>query len=146
MSESYPYIIQPEDIHTGITGIDQEHQILVNMLNIASEQLTDDCGRLSNEEIIRDLLSYALYHFDNEEALMLEYQYPTAEREKHVREHRDFSTSVAQLRLAANKGKRVTREELLNFLKAWFVKHISGTDKQLAIFLGKLDPSLSSKA
>lgn len=141
MKHTFAPLTFTESMKTGVTGIDEEHLILVNMLNMADEQLTDDSGRILLEDIVRDLLSYALYHFDNEEALMLENHYPDLPREMHFQEHRKFSATVAGLQQDISHGKPVSRDELLGFLKEWLVTHILGTDKQLGEFLSKLDPS-----
>lgn len=140
MSQTYDPLTCTDSMKTGVAGIDEEHLILVNMLNMAGEQLTDGSGRMQLEEIIRDLLSYALYHFDNEEELMLESHYPDVLREKHFQEHRKFSAAVARLQQDLSDGKQVSRDELLGFLKAWLVNHILDTDKQLGEFLCQQDP------
>lgn len=136
-------IVWTDAMMTGVNSIDDQHQILVNMLNMANEQLTDSSSHLQIEEIIHDLMSYALYHFDTEEELMLNNNYPAPHREKHFQEHRDFSATVAQVQKNITQGKLITRAELLGFLKNWLINHILGTDKHLGKFLCALEqPSL----
>lgn len=143
MSQSCGPLTCTDDMKTGVASIDDEHLILVNMLNMANEQLTDG-GDMQLDEIIRDLLSYALYHFDNEEELMLKNHYPEVLREKHFQEHRKFSAAVARFQQDISQGKPVSGGALLDFLQAWLVNHILDTDKQLGEFLCQHDP-LSSK-
>jgi hemerythrin len=143
MSHRFEPITCTENLKTGIAGIDEEHLILVNMLNMAGEQLTDSSSRMQLQDIVRDLMSYALYHFDNEEELMQENAYPAEDMEKHFMEHRNFSATVAQLQQDISQGKLVSRDELLGFLKTWLLNHILGTDKRLGVFLANLDPASS---
>ena len=138
MNDQYKSITWVENMITGIASIDEQHQTLVNMLNIAAEQLTSSSSRLQIEETIRDLMSYALYHFDTEEELMLANAYPAEAQSKHFEEHRNFSATVAQLQSDIKQGKLITREELLGFLKGWLISHIMDTDKQLGEFLSAL--------
>jgi hemerythrin-like metal-binding protein len=135
MNDQYKSITWVENMLTGVASIDEQHQILVNMLNMAAIQLTAGSSRLQIEEIIRDLMSYALYHFDTEEELMVANAYPLEAQNKHFEEHRNFSATVAQLQSDIKQGKLITREELLSFLKGWLISHILDTDKQLGKFL-----------
>ena len=136
---------QPETITwtdamlTGISSIDAQHQILVDMLNVANDKLTNNTSRVELEEIVRDLMSYALYHFDAEEELMLAHEYPSEAQRLHFQEHRGFSAKVAKLQEDIKQGTLVSPQDLLNFLNSWLVNHIMGTDKQLGEFLTHTD-------
>jgi len=135
MNDEYQSITWSESMATGVASIDEQHQMLVNMLNFAAEQLTNSSSRLQTQDIIRDLMSYALYHFDTEEELMVAHAYPADDQNKHFEEHRNFSATVAQLQSDIKQGKLITRDELLSFLKSWLIGHIMDTDKQLGKFL-----------
>lgn len=138
MKVGYEPIVWNESLMTGVESIDEQHQILVNMLNEANHRLTESSGRDVLEEIVRDLMSYALYHFDNEEEMMVENAYTPEEQEAHFREHRSFSAKVSGLQQDLRQGKLISREELLSFLNGWLINHILHTDMQLAKFLNKV--------
>lgn len=124
---------------TGIDRIDEQHKVLVNTLNEANARLAVNVTRELLEQITRDLLSYAIYHFETEESLMQKYDYAgqfAVEAEKHREEHRSFSRHVVALRDGLRDDRLVTRDELLSFLNNWLVKHIQHTDKRLDEFLG----------
>ncbi len=135
MQVSYEPIVWNETLMTGVAVIDEQHQILVNMLNDANAQLTGNVSRDALEKIVRDLMSYALYHFDTEEELMVEEDYAVTDREQHFGEHRDFSKTVADVQSGLAQGKLITREELLGFLNGWLINHILKTDQQLGKFI-----------
>jgi len=123
---------------TGVARIDEQHNVLVNTLNEANSRLAVGVTRELLDHITRDLLSYAIYHFETEEALMEEYGYAAlsaADAETHRREHRGFSQQVVALREGLRDGRLVTREELLSFLNNWLLNHILATDKDLVQFL-----------
>ena len=71
MKAGYDPIVWNESLMTGVASIDEQHHILVNMLNEANYRLSESSGREVLEEIVHDLMSYALYHFDNEEEMMV---------------------------------------------------------------------------
>jgi hemerythrin-like metal-binding protein len=140
MEVSHEPIVWSDALMTGVQEIDEQHQILVNMLNEANARLTEYSGHDVLQNIIRDLMSYALYHFDTEEELMVENQYNQVDRENHFREHRGFSDKVSKLQQDLRQGKLVSREELLSFLNGWLINHILKTDMQLGRFLKQSSP------
>jgi len=135
MKARYEPIVWNESLMTGVASIDEQHQILVSMLNEANYRLSESSSREVLEEIVHDLMSYALYHFDNEEEMMVEKAYTPEEKEAHFREHRNFSAMVAGLQQDLKQGKLIPREELLAFLNGWLIDHILNTDMRFARFL-----------
>lgn len=135
MTIGYEPIVWNDTLMTGVPIIDEQHQILVNMINELNIRLTDKISPDDLQEIVHDLMSYALYHFDTEEELMLENAYGTEDREAHFHQHRDFSAKVAALQQGLKQGQSVSREELLTFLNGWLVNHILKTDMRLGKFL-----------
>ena len=134
MSSTAATIVWNETLMTGVAVIDEQHQILVNMLNDANEKLTEDCSRMLLNDIVRDLISYALYHFDTEEELMVETGYEQASVAQHTQEHRSFSEKVAAVQQSLSQGQMITREDLLGFLNGWLINHIMKTDQQFGRF------------
>ncbi len=135
---SHEPILWNDDYLTGISRIDEQHKVLVNTLNEANARLAVNVTRELLEQITRDLLSYALYHFETEEALMREYDYfgqSAADAEEHRQEHRGFSQKVVALREGLRDDRLVSREYLLSFLNNWLIHHILHTDKQFGEFL-----------
>ncbi len=125
---------------TGIERIDQQHRVLVNTLNEAHARLGESPNREMLNDITRNLLSYALYHFETEESLMLESGYhevAPGDDERHHAEHRAFSKTVVDLRNGIKDGRLVGREELISFLSNWLVNHILNNDKKLGAYLAE---------
>jgi len=130
----YDLIVWHDKLVTGIGKIDEQHQILVNLLNEANIKLTPNNNAKFLEEITRNLLSYALYHFETEEGLMQKYDY-IEDSDAHIRQHRSFSAKVVAVRNDIKTGIPISREDLLSFLNSWLINHILNTDKQFAAFL-----------
>lgn len=132
----YDLIVWNDALVTGIDKIDEQHQILVNLFNEANSKLTVNNNAEFLEQITRDMLSYALYHFETEEEMMQEYNYAEDEIDNtHIRQHRGFSAKVVAVRNDIKAGVLISRENLLSFLNSWLIDHILNTDKQLAAFL-----------
>jgi hemerythrin-like metal-binding protein len=135
MDNSYPEISWNDDFVTGVQEIDEQHMILVNTLNEASSKLTSDNSQSVLLDFTQELLAYALYHFETEEALMQQYDYQNADQismQQHLKEHRSFSQQIIAVREQIHAGKNVEIPELLDYLYQWLVNHILKTDKALA--------------
>lgn len=130
----YDLIVWNNKLVTGINKIDEQHQILVSLFNEANTKLTANNKSEFLEQITRDMLSYALYHFETEEELMQKYGY-MENADAHIRQHRDFSAKVIAVRNDIKAGILISREDLLSFLNNWLINHILHTDMQLAAFL-----------
>jgi len=123
---------------TGIEDIDEQHHILVNTLNEANQKLSQEHSLSVLESITRDLLSYALYHFETEEQMMQDSKYHTnrpEEYERHMQQHRSFSAKVVEIRESIKSGNLISREKLVGFLQDWLINHINNTDKKLGEYL-----------
>jgi hemerythrin len=137
MPNHHPFELT-DDLITGIERIDLQHRALVAILNEASAKLAEGQSTQTIERITRDLLAYAIYHFETEEALIEASGYHVAaadEAAAHVREHRRFSAQVVAMRDDLRNGKAVSYETLLDFLGDWLVDHILNTDMRLAKFI-----------
>jgi hemerythrin-like metal-binding protein len=131
-------IVWDSSYDTGVDEIDEQHRILVNTLNEAQEKLSEDASLDTLESITKDLLSYALYHFETEEEMMQEHDYKGKEQkdfESHMKQHRDFSSKVVAIRESIKAGNPIDKDELITFLKNWLINHINKTDKKLGSFL-----------
>lgn len=123
---------------TGVAEIDAQHRILVDTLVEAQAKLTGNPNDPLFEQITRDLLAYAIYHFDAEERLMRQHGYATSDPDEaaaHLAQHRRFSEQVVALRAEAREGKPGSREALLAFLQNWLINHILSSDQRLGRFI-----------
>jgi hemerythrin-like metal-binding protein len=120
-------------METGVAEMDHQHRFLVDILNEALERpsLAEQDGLF--DRITKDLLHYALVHFDTEEGLMRQYAYDShdpAAAEQHRHAHRSFSERVAGARAGGDDPE--ARGTLLEFLRDWLTSHVLETDRELA--------------
>ena len=140
MTEKIDEIKWSKDYEVGVEEIDEQHHILVNTLNEANELLSKDYSLENLQKITKDLLSYALYHFETEEEMMQESNYAglaPKDFENHMKQHRDFSAKVVEVRDALKAGDLIGQDELISFLLNWLLNHIEKTDKKFGKFLSK---------
>lgn len=138
MKPTYDPIEWTDQLLTGVAEIDKQHRILIDSINEANIRLMADHDLKLVEQITKDLLSYAIYHFETEEDLMLHYDYDgesAEDAELHQKQHREFSTQVLAVRDGLRAGKAISREDLLAFLNGWLISHIMNTDQRLGAFI-----------
>lgn len=115
---------------TGVRLIDADHQMLFEMIDALR---TDPRPReLSN--MIVALVRYAAEHFEREERLMDEYEYPgiNAHKQLHARFREDM---LAIRKTFALHPERIEPGKLADYLTRWLTGHIKGPDVALVHFL-----------
>lgn len=128
-----PIAWRPE-FATGVAIIDDQHRVLINMLNDAGAKLSDHGPIGDFERIVQGLLNYAGYHFLTEEKLIVEHGYDTAraaEADRHLAQHKAFAAKVVAVRDGLKAGQRIAKADLVGFLTDWLTDHILHTDKEL---------------
>lgn len=122
-----------KNFEVGVPLIDEQHQKLVELLNVLAGHLAyqSDIPTLNN--VFNDLAEYAIYHFQAEERVWHEFFPEDAWETKHKDDHRRFLTTVN--RIMSEKTVRPLDqviEEILTFLTQWLAFHILDTDMRMA--------------
>ena len=123
----------------GVELIDQQHRDLAVVFNRIGELYLSNDSSLNFDQRSSQLqeqlnMFYVMVkeHFNGEDALMLEVNYPGYN--EHAREHLML---LAELR---NYIRQVEEEldniniGILSSLKSWFISHIVGSDKEFSVF------------
>lgn len=122
-----------KSLSVNIESIDDEHKMLIAMLN----EFYDNLALKSNKENISELLAkmqdYTIYHFRNEEEHLKLHGYSNLK--DHIKEHRIFIEKVNEVEKRFSDGKSILSLELINFLKDWLQNHIMVSDKKYSDFL-----------
>ena len=115
---------------TGITEIDQDHKVLVNLINDLYEAMQDGSGGALLLPIFSALKHYTETHFAKEESYMVECDAP--DQESHFQEHRMMVEKLADLERRHRKGEAAISLQTLTFLRDWLKNHICAVDQAMA--------------
>ena len=118
---------------TGIVSLDNEHRKLIEEINRLYEAVRDKRGAEVLGDILQMLEKYTVDHFEHEEKLIAEYDYPGLEEHKKV--HRDLIQAVQELKEKSTSGTEDLARQLLKFLRFWVLEHIVEVDKKYGKFL-----------
>ena len=122
-------MVEWEDKYSvGISIIDDEHKQLIDILNevIIARDHKDNQEEI--RKILKEMIGYALTHFQTEENCMIKFNYP--EYQDHKEEHHGFFTKTIAYIDKMIEGDSQIANDLLEYLKQWLVNHIQGTDKK----------------
>lgn len=138
VDRSFQPIQWTDNMATGIATIDAQHHYLVDTLHQANDKLLGGHDAALLDQVSRDLLNYAIMHFETEEALMQQYGYAAAHPElarNHIAQHRAFSRAVVEVCDRLRARHHVSEIEVLKYLNEWLLDHVMGIDQLLGRFL-----------
>jgi len=127
-------IIWDDNLKTGISIIDDQHQSLFAAINKLNSFNSDKALFL---EALVELQIYVFYHFKTEEDYMVYVNYP--EFQSHKKAHDDFVKNYRSVVKKFNNkdGIEDLSTDLINLFETWVKKHYSDEDVKMAEFLNK---------
>lgn len=78
-------------------------------------------------KVIVELENYSNTHFNTEEALMRKSN--ASNYEYHIQQHEIFREKVEEFKIAYDYKNTMLLEQMINFMRKWFLVHISDTDR-----------------
>lgn len=121
-------LIWDDNVRIGIDAIDNDHQILVSLLNKVTQRSVDDADLY---EVVTELIDYTHYHFQREEAIMEVCGYPHLEEHRSL--HQDLAAQVNDLARTWRERQAPERlDHLRKFLRDLLFDHIMKFDAELS--------------
>ena len=125
------YITWKNEDELGIPIIDEQHRGVVTAINSLFYFMQFERGLEALHPTLRILDQYRLLHFETEEAIMRQYNYP--DFDTHVLLHRQFDKNmdyVMREAIALSDPQCV-----LSFLKKWWLSHINDEDRKYSSYI-----------
>ncbi len=117
----------------GLESIDLQHKEIIKLINtlITNSEATVRSETIS--EVLTRLTKYAGEHFRSEERLLEKYGY--SDIEDHRQEHNAYREKIVRLCVATMAEVNNVPDELLLYLREWWVKHILESDMAYKSFI-----------
>lgn len=114
--------------------VDFDHMTLVNITNELFNRVNQGFSDEEVAQTISCLIDYVEKHFQREEELFMESDYPDVA--KHLAMHKDITKTVRDIGTVyrTNPGA-INIDEVLLFLKKWLTNHIMKADQGYAEYL-----------
>ena len=105
----------------GNTEMDEQHKKLIELINdlILHSNAAPE-SKIVNETLY-ELFKYTRYHFQDEEELMQNLNYPNLE--EHKKSHKNFIYKISMFCMEVMDRKATVTEDILKFLTNWIVEH-----------------------
>lgn len=119
----------------GIPAIDEQHKMLIQML----EDIYDACSRGEGIAYIKEAISfldwYVQKHFKDEENIQRKYHYPKFEEHKQI--HTEYIKELTKLKREIQENDVVSDHiaKVIAYLDKMIKEHMQGHDKVLAHYL-----------
>jgi hemerythrin len=123
-----PLITWDTSYSVSVQRCDEQHQKLFSLLNALHDAMSVGRGRSVVGPIVQELAQYTQTHFQAEEALLQQTNYPALPT--HLAEHKKFIDQVAKFQQDIDAGLTSNSIAIVTFLKNWLSTHIKQTDRQ----------------
>lgn len=121
------------DYEVGVKQIDSEHQTLFNIINEFHDNYARGDFNKKTPYLLNALVAYTEEHFQHEEKLMSENDYPLFD--KHSEQHSDLVTSIFTINERLENDPAKASAETMQFVKKWLCDHILKNDMDFADYL-----------
>ena len=137
--------IWDEKLSTGIEEIDSQHKELIKRIDSLEKSVYGGNSKTEVKKMMEFLGSYVMEHFDAEEKLMTEADYPDIS--KHREEHKKFKSLYSDLVIEYDKrgGDYYFALDIHRRLIDWFTKHLLEIDAAYVPYLKKNPEGPGSK-
>ena len=124
-----------DELSVGIQEIDEQHKVLVGLVNEMHRAILERHGSETAKEILGRLGDYTRIHFAVEESLMRIFDYPGYEERK--KQHEELIRQFKECHAKVTTGSAAVSFQLLHFLKLWLSQHILESDKDYSPYMLK---------
>lgn len=112
--------------------MDAQHRTIFKFANRLYEAIDLELKSSRVEDTLSELVETTISHFNMEEALMEDMEYPGLERQRE--QHQMFISRISSVHRAVVEGHQKLEMDFLDFFKDWLVYHILTDDRQYANF------------
>ncbi|SHK40724.1 diguanylate cyclase (GGDEF) domain-containing protein/hemerythrin-like metal-binding domain protein [Marinobacter antarcticus] len=127
-----------QNFETGIEKIDEQHKVLVEILNRLAWHCASSTSELECRHVLDELLSYAAYHFKAEEKVWETALGMQEMVQNHHDGHQMFFVQIQMYRSSDEPEEKVMGD-LFNYLTRWLASHILESDRRMALTLKALE-------
>ncbi len=118
---------------TGHTVIDMQHARILDWFEKLHAIPANRRFGPYAKAVLDDLQGYVIEHFELEERVMRECEFPGYERHLHL--HQQLCQQVEQFVVDYDASKTLTQDQITVFLQDWVIRHINEEDAKFSSYL-----------
>ena len=116
------------ELSVQIPAIDAQHKKLFSLAKDLNDAMAQGKGKAVLERALATLVAYTKEHFASEEAFMRQNGFPDSAA--HKVQHDALTKQVLDFQDRFRSQETCLTVSLMEFLKTWLEKHISGSDQK----------------
>ncbi|MBN1407045.1 MAG: hemerythrin family protein [Calditrichaceae bacterium] len=116
-----------------IESIDNQHKEIFGIINNYINCILKGFGKLKTKYILDELIQSCRDHFEHEEGLMHQNEYPGLYSHKHT--HKYFINELLDIRNKIDNNPFPISISTGDFIRKWTINHILTSDKAYSIFM-----------
>jgi hemerythrin len=128
-------MVWKDEYSVGIDSLDNDHKKLISLLNQFTTAYDYAMSEEYEREALNDLINYTKYHFEREEQLLDQHDYPDVIA--HKAQHKVMIEQVNSFMDLYNEKGHDALNEISSFLSNWLINHINGKDKEYSSHLNQ---------
>jgi hemerythrin-like metal-binding protein len=121
-----------KNLSVGIAEMDQQHQMIISMLEEYSKAVSSGQDSFSLSKIVNGLKSYIKEHFVTEEKYFEKYDYPWSVI--HKAEHQTYLDKLDKMLTEFKDNSLAISRQIIDFSCEWMKNHILKKDKTYSYF------------
>ncbi|MGM0443319.1 MAG: bacteriohemerythrin [Fibrobacterota bacterium] len=122
-----------ESYSVGVERFDEQHKRIIALINRLIEAEQNHISAEDISDTLDAMTRYSSEHFTYEEELLKEYDYPKLENQE--REHKAFIKKTVNFCMNTMVNKERVPEEMLSYLREWWINHILKEDMEYKEYL-----------
>lgn len=132
-------IVWKEKMSVGNTIIDDEHKLLICLLNSVEIALQVENHADMVRFLVKELHQYTRNHFFQEEKIMKDRKYP--DLENHKKEHKAILEQISELEVKlentenSDSGFKDLEADIASMLRSWIIDHVIKTDLKMKPYM-----------
>lgn len=127
------FVVWRDEYRTGHDELDRHHRRMFDMINRLYHAAANDATQAELDEMLNEMTEYARIHFKAEEEALNAVKYPLLRDQR--RAHEVYVREVDKLRRSPFVPSHALSQDMLRFMKNWWLSHILKMDKEYVPFL-----------
>ena len=136
-SDKVDSLVWKEQYAIGVDKIDEQHQQLFEQVNKLISMTEKNRSQSDIKEVLDFLAQYTITHFETEEEIQQQYNYPDYKRHKEIHDNFVAEVKEAKAKLENEGMGSADLVKLNKMVSRWLVNHVKGIDQELGAHIAK---------
>ena len=130
------YVVWKDTYSVKVSILDRQHKKIIELINSLYTAIQENKQNNVLKKILFELQKYTITHFTTEEKYLIRAKYP--DFKAHKKEHDSLKKRTIDFVRKSNAHTDDISLEVLNFLKNWWIHHITEIDSNYKPYMERV--------